>query len=73
MLLPLAVSTNKRVISGGQKRKARNALPQVFIMVAEPPFQVVGGFVAASAYVTADDRCSVVPSGVCMHRGGVGF
>ncbi len=66
LLLPLAVSTNTRVNSGGQKRKARNALPQVFIMVAETPFQVVGGFVAASAYVTAEDRCFDVQSGVCM-------
>jgi hypothetical protein len=66
--MPLAASRCKRstTVSGGAKRKARNCLPQIFLIVISTTYVVVGAFVVTSAYVTADDRCFVLPSAVCL-------
>ena len=58
--------------SGGKKLRARNALPQVFILVVTTiPSRCVGAFVAAGAYTLRDGSCIVVPSGCCLLKDAV--
>jgi hypothetical protein len=54
-----------RASTGAVKLKARNALPQVFIVVSSAPRRVIGAMLVCEAYETRSGEGFIVPSKLC--------
>ena len=56
------------VLSGGSKRRARNALPKMFLVARKRPREIEGAVLVVECLTTASNDSFVVLAGHCMLR-----